>query len=156
VTTRAGLSEVITDVISVIMSSSTAKKPVYLRGLPSDVVRDAKAAAAQRGVTLAGFVAESLARALRQRDATAEPATDLSSDMRWYEKNRARISRDHAGEYIAVLDRKIIDHDESFEALAERVFAREGARNIFMPLVAPAKRALRAPSPRLSRPKRHG
>jgi hypothetical protein len=133
------------------MSSSTAKKPVYLRGLPSDVVRDAKAAAAQRGVTLAGFVAETLARALRQRDTGADSTADLNADMRWYERNRERIAREYAGEYIAVVDRKVVDHDLSFEALAERVFAREGARNIFMPLVGAPKKTVHAPSPRQSR-----
>jgi hypothetical protein len=144
-----------TDVINVVMSGSAAKKPVYLRGLPSDVVREAKAAAARRGVTLAGFVAETLARALRQTEARPgnkpESATDLSADMRWYEKNRQALSREYGGEYIAVIDRKVVDHDESFEALAERVFASEGPRNIFMPLVASTKRPLRVASPRQSR-----
>jgi len=48
------------------MSSSVGKKPVpvYLRGLPPDLVREAKAIAARRGVTLASFVAESLAHAI--------------------------------------------------------------------------------------------
>jgi hypothetical protein len=135
------------------MSSSAAKKPVYLRGLPSDVVREAKAAAAQRGVTLAGFVAETLARAVRQREPSAETTADLSSDMRWYEKNRARIAREHAGEFVAIIDRKLVDHDADFEALAERVFGREGPRNIFMPLVSggAAKRKLQVPTPRQSR-----
>ena len=133
------------------MSSSTAKKPVYLRGLPSDVVREAKAAAAQRGVTLAGFVAETLARALRQRDTGDDATADLNADMRWYERNRERIAREYAGQYIAVVDGKVLDHDPSFEALAERVFAREGARNIFMPLVGAPKKPVHAPSPRQSR-----
>lgn len=139
-----------TDVINVVMSSSAAKKPVYLRGLPSDVVRDAKAAAAKRGVTLAGFVAETLARALRQPESKTDATADLSADMRWFEKNRESITREYGGEYIAVVDRKVVDHDESFEALAERVFASEGPRNMFMPLVAP-KRPLRVPSPRQAR-----
>jgi hypothetical protein len=133
------------------MSSSAVKKPVYLRGLPSDVVRDAKAAAAQRGVTLAGFVAETLARAVRQREPSAETTADLNSDMRWYERNRERLAREYPGEYIAIIDRKVVDHDASFEALAERVFAREGPRNIFMPLVGAPKRPARVPSPRQSR-----
>jgi uncharacterized protein DUF5678 len=144
-----------TDVINVVMSSSAAKKPVYLRGLPSDVVREAKAAAARRGVTLAGFVAETLARALRQPEARpekdAESDSGLRADMRWYEKNRESITREYGGEYIAVIDRKVVDHDESFEALAERVFASEGPRNIFMPLVESTKRPLRVASPRQSR-----
>ena len=54
------------------MSSSVGKKPVpvYLRGLPPELVREAKAIAARRGVTLASFVAESLARAISTATAT--------------------------------------------------------------------------------------
>lgn len=136
------------------MSSSAAKKPVYLRGLPSDVVREAKAAAAQRGVTLAGFVAETLARAVRQRERDpedAEIAADFSSDIRWYERNRERIAHEYAGNFIAVIDRKVVDHDADFEALAERVFERHGPRNIFMPLVGAPKRKVHVPSPRQAR-----
>lgn len=139
------------------MSSSIPKKPVYLRGLPSDVVREAKAVAAQRGVTLAGFVAETLAHAVRRGEAntsSAESTADLSSDMRWFDKQRERMERDYAGEYVAIIERKVVDHDASFELLAERVFESEGARNIFMPLVARAreqKRKLRVPSPRQTR-----
>jgi hypothetical protein len=141
----------ITDVIYVVMSSSAAKKPVYLRGLPSDVVRDAKAAAAKRGVTLAGFVAETLARALRQRDTSAESTADLNAEMRWYQRNRERLAREYAGQYIAIVEGKVVDHDASFEPLAERVFAREGARNIFMPLVGAPKKPVHVPSPRKPR-----
>lgn len=140
------------------MSSSIPKKPVYLRGLPSDVVREAKAVAAQRGVTLAGFVAETLAHAVRRGEpsgqSNAESTADLSADMRWFEKQRERMEREYAGEYVAIIERKVVDHDASFESLAERVFEREGARNIFMPLVSAAgreKRKLRVPSPRQTR-----
>lgn len=140
----------ITDVISVVRMTSAAKKPVYLRGLPSDVVRDAKAAAAKRGVTLAGYVAEALSRAVRQREGASELADDLLPEMRWFERNRARLTREHDGEYVAILNQRVIDHDSSFEALAERVFAREGARNIFMPRVGSAK-PVRVRSPRQRR-----
>lgn len=135
------------------MSSSAAKTPVYLRGIPADVVREAKAAAARRGVTLAGFVAETLSRALRQPESSSDQTADLNADMRWYERNRERITREHAGEYVAVLERKVIDHDPNFEDLAERVFAREGARNVFMPHVAGKRGPVRVRSPRRVRGK---
>jgi Family of unknown function (DUF5678) len=132
------------------MSTTPAKKPVYLRGIPSDVVREAKAAAAKRGVTLAGFVADTLARALRDPMPVAkDPADDLSKEMRWYERNRDRLLREFGGEYIAVLDNAVIDHDADFEALAERVFAKHGARNLFMPRVSKIKLTLRVRSPRV-------
>jgi hypothetical protein len=132
------------------MANSPAKKPVYLRGIPSDVVREAKAAAARRGVTLAGFVADTLARALRdQLPPAEEPADELSKEVRWYERNRERLVREFGGEYIAVVDSAVVDHDADFEALAERSFAKYGARNLFMPLVCKTKHAVRVRSPRV-------
>jgi Family of unknown function (DUF5678) len=140
-----------TDVINVVMSSSVANKPVYLRGIPSDVVREAKAAAARRGVTLAGYVADALGRAVKQRDAAPDSASDLSREQRWYERQRERLVRDYDGEYVAIIGQSVIDHDADFEALAERVFASHGARNIFMPLVGSARRVVRVRSPRVQR-----
>lgn len=131
--------------------STATKKPVYLRGIPEGVVREAKAAAARRGVTLAGFVAETLARAVKQREAADEASDALNDEMRWYERNRARLVRDYDGEYVAILDRRVLDHDANFEALAERVFAREGVRSIFMPRVSADEPKLRVRSPRLGR-----
>jgi hypothetical protein len=143
-----------TCVINVVMSSSPAKRPVYLRGIPSSVIREAKAAAARRGITLAGFVADSLARALQDPMQDSEQIDDLSREMRWYERNRERLVREYAGEYVAILDNAVIDHDPDFEDLAERVFAREVGRNVFMPQVVANPRSLRVASPRVSRQQR--
>ena len=137
------------------MTSTAAKKPVYLRGIPSEVVREAKAVAARRGVTLAGFVADTLARAVRESEPDGLPAQpsadDLEDEMRWYSRNRERLVREYDGEYVAILDNRVIDHDAVFEELAQRVFKREGVRNIFMPLVSSGERTLRVRSPRLQR-----
>jgi hypothetical protein len=135
------------------MSSSAAKKPVYLRGIPSDVVREAKAVAARRGVTLAGFVADILARAVREPAPEAKPiqTDDLDDEMRWYARNRDKLVREYDGEYVAILGNRVLDHDQSFEALAQRVFTAQGARNIFMPRVSAADRPLRVRSPRVAR-----
>ena len=144
-----------TDVINVVMSTNVASKAVYLRGIPSDVVREAKAAAARRGVTLAGYVADALGRAVRQRDSARDSATnstsDLSREQRWYERQRERLVREYDGEYVAIIGQSVIDHDADFEALAERVFAAQGARNIFMPLVGSGRRVVRVRSPRVQR-----
>jgi hypothetical protein len=142
------------------MSSSALKKPVYLRGIPSEIVREAKAIAARRGITLAGFVADTLARAVREpeENAAASSTSDqddaLTQEMRWYERNRERLTRDYSGQYVAVLDGALLDHDRDFEQLAERVFARAGSRSVFMPRVAEPTRAqapLRVRSPRVVR-----
>jgi hypothetical protein len=140
-----------TYVINVVMAGGAVKKAVYLRGIPSDVIREAKAAAARRGVTLAGFVADTLARAVREPDPEAKQADDLSDEMRWYERNRARIARRFHGEYVAIIDQRVIDHDLDFERLATRVFENNGTRNVFMPRVTAAGHVLHVRSPRVRR-----
>jgi hypothetical protein len=58
----------------------------------------------------------------------------LSREQRWYERQRERLVREYDGEY-GDIGQSVIDHDADFEALAEQVFAAQGVRNIFMPLV---------------------
>jgi hypothetical protein len=130
------------------MARGTAK-PVSLRGLPAGLVREAKAVAARRGVSLTGLVADTLARAVKEPDSQPISA-DLESEMRWYERQRARLARAHAGEYVAIRGNAVIDHDESFEALAERVFKRDGARDTFMPRVSAEPVVARIRSPRIA------
>lgn len=135
------------------MVTKAASKPVYLRGLPPEIVREAKAAAARRGVTLAGFVAETLARALEQIDALphGESRSDLRREQRWFERQRERLLRKYQGQYVAIVGEAVLDHDSDFEALAERVFASQGVRDVFMPLVSASQPAMRVRSPRVMR-----
>jgi hypothetical protein len=75
---------------------------------------------------------------------------DLREEMRWYEANRARLER-YRGEYLAIVDRAVVDHDRRFDVLAERVFAKFGVRPLFMPRVVAGRARARARvrSPRL-------
>lgn len=135
--------------------------PVYLRGIPAEVVREAKAQAALRGVTLAGYVAETLARAAQEpsgspgasarREPTSQADGDLATEARWYEQHRERLSREYEGEFIAIVNKRVVDHDVAFEALAERIFKLRGARDTFMPEVRSKPRTVRIRSPRVSR-----
>jgi hypothetical protein len=150
---RRDLLGLTTDVIFVVMTTKAASKAVYLRGLPPEIVREAKAAAARRGVTLAGFVAETLTRALEQLEALpgGDRGNDMKRDQRWFERNRERLLRKYVGEYVAIVGEAVIDHDTDFEPLAERVFASQGVRDIFMPLVSAGQPAARVRSPRVLR-----
>jgi hypothetical protein len=117
---------------------------LYVRGVPVRVVRGAKAAAAREGLTLGGWVADRLARAAGARGATG--ASDaLTSDLAWYESNEARLERKYAGEYVAIVGQKVVDHDADFEALAERTFGRYGTRSICMPRVGRDPVRVRSP-----------
>ena len=118
---------------------------LYLRGVPRPLVREAKAAAAREGQTLARWVSDKLARATgRLTDDEEEP--DLSDDFAWYEANQARLEQKHRGKYVAIVNRAVVDHDADFEPLAHRVFAKFGPRSVCMPLVG--RREVRVRSPR--------
>jgi uncharacterized protein DUF5678 len=123
---------------------------LYLRGMPTRVVREAKAAAARRGATLAALVSDTLARALEQGD-DGRSGGDIDDGMRWYDENRARLLPRYRGQYVAIVDRAVLDHDRDFEALARRVFARIGVRPVFMPRVQAGEARAKLRSPRLAR-----
>lgn len=116
------------------------RKALFLRDMPVALVREAKAAAARRGATLTTIVAEALARSLQMNDGTQYTADDLDRDMTWYRQNRSRLLRQYSGEYVAIVDAAVVDHARDFGALAARVFARFGKRDVYMPRI-PSHRA---------------
>jgi len=126
---------------------------LYLRGMPVAVTRKAKAAAARRGVTLARVVAEALERTLAADDKGHAPADSfaardaLAEAIAWYEHHRPTLGREYGGEYIAIVDGAVIDHDRDFEPLATRVFNLLGTGPVFMPRVGRGERIARVRSP---------
>lgn len=128
------------------------RKALFLRDMPVELVREAKAAAARRGATLATIVAEALARSLQVNDGAQDTADDLDRDMAWYRQNRSRLLRQYGGEYVAIVDEAVVDHARDFGALATRVFARFGKRNVYMPRVQATEPTARIRSPRRARP----
>ncbi len=131
------------------------KKPLdnttlYLRDFPKELVRSLKAQAAFRGMTLTAFVIDILSRAAGED--TGAALRPLESDMTWYEAHKSRLLRRYRGQHLAILDRRIIDHDRNFNTLARRVFAKVGVRSIFMPLCIDGERVVHVRSPHLVRP----
>jgi hypothetical protein len=125
---------------------------LFLRGMPARLVRETKAAAARQGLTLADMVSRALERSLSEDDVRADGSEhELRDSIRWYERHRRDLLRRYPGEFVAVLKRKVLDHDLDFEALAGRVFARVGVRPIFMPHVQPGEPRARVRSPRRAR-----
>jgi hypothetical protein len=125
-----------------------ARTTLYLRGMPRSVVREAKAAAAREGVTLAQWVAARMGQPSAPPapgNQAREPSGDLASDLAFYEEHRAELERKHPGEYLAIIDRAVVDHDASFEALAARVFRKHGMRPVCMPLVGRTEVRVRSP-----------
>ena len=127
---------------------------MYLRGVPRKLVREAKVEAARRGTTLAGLVAEALDRFLGTARADArvsEALEPIADDLAWFEANRSRLFRRYPDEYIAIIKRKVVDHDTDFNALAMRVYKRHGVRSIAMPKVTKQERVVNIPTPWIER-----
>jgi hypothetical protein len=132
--------------------SRAERKALFLRGMSTSLVRQAKAAAAQRGETLTTIVSEALARSLGVEGEPADPADDLHRDMAWFQENRATLLRRYRGEYVAIVDAVVVDHGDDFGELANRVFARFGNRSVYMPRVQDPEPTARIRSPRRARP----
>jgi len=126
-------------------------KVLFLRGMPADLVREVKAVAARRGQTLTSIVAEALARSLAVTGTTTAPADELRADMAWYRAHQTDLARRYQGQYVAIIDERVVDHAARFDDLARRVFARYGNRPIFMPRVQLGEREVRVRSPRRSK-----
>lgn len=125
---------------------------LYARGVPSELVRAAKATAARRGMTLTALVIESLRDAVRAEgsaERTSEP--DLRADQNWYAANRQDLEEHYPGQYVAIVDGEVVDHDPEFPPLARRVLARFGRRPVLMPRCVPDGRVVDLPSPRVQR-----
>jgi plasmid stability protein len=131
------------------MSKSLNNTTLYLRDLPKDVVRNLKAKAALRGTTLTALARDILSQAAGEDGQTAPGP--LETDMNWYKRHKPALLRRYRGQYLAIFDRRVVDHDSDFNALARRVFGRALHRPIFMPKCVPGERTIHLRSPRLTR-----
>lgn len=73
----------------------------------------------------------------------------LKADMAWYETHKRQLLRRYSGEFIAIVDRRVLDHDRDFSALADRVFAKAGTRPVFMPQCVPGDQTVNLRSPHI-------
>ncbi|MGH2398615.1 MAG: DUF5678 domain-containing protein [bacterium] len=127
---------------------------LYLRGVPRQLVREAKAEAARRGMSLTAFAKEALAKALGTSRVDEDEAgiRSIRPDLDWFEANRKRLVKRYRDEYVAIINRKVVDHDPDFGALANRVFAKYGNNPIAIPKVTLEERVVHIRSPRLVQP----
>ncbi len=132
------------------MKRSLRNTTLYLRGIPADLVRELKAKAALRGVTLTALVTDALRRARRsESDGALKP---LEADMAWYKAHKPALLRRYRGEHLAIVNGRVLDHDPDFSALADRVFARIGVRPVFMPECVDGDRIAHLRSPHVVKP----
>jgi len=126
------------------------KKTMYLRGIAQEVVREAKAMAAREGITLTALVQRALERETQLGRSASGPLSEIAEDMAWYEANLASLLEQFEGEFLAIVEGEVEDHDADVEALAARVAARYGARSVYMPRCQRALRVAEVRSPRIA------
>lgn len=127
----------------------TTSKALYLRGMPDELVREAKALAARQGITLTRFV-EAALRATIEHVPRSGQLQALEADMRWYEETKPKLLKKHAGEYLAIVGARVVDNDTQFARLARRIASRYGTKPVFMPRCQVEERVVRLPSPRIA------
>ena len=125
---------------------------LYLRGVPRALVREAKVTAARRGITLTALVKEALTSTVQQDMSQSEDLPgDFTRDWSWYHKNKSKLLKRYQNKYVAILNRKVVDHDADFAPLARRVYDRYGVRSICMPKVTRGERVIHLRSPQIVR-----
>ncbi len=124
-----------------------AQTTLYLRGIPARLVREVKALSARRGITLKALLTELMWREVGETPGSAQEP--LAEDRRWFEQNRRSLAQQHAGQYLAIVDQSVVDHDKEFDKLAHRVFERFGVRPILMPYCEASAGTVKLRSPRL-------
>ncbi|TAK08965.1 hypothetical protein EPO44_01880 [bacterium] len=83
----------------------------------------------------------------------AQPAdyVKLQEAKRYFQENKAQILEKYRGNFIAILDNSVVDHDKEFSELAKRVYDKFGYQMIYMPFVESEPSVLRIPSPRVGK-----
>lgn len=72
---------------------------------------------------------------------------------RYFQENKAQILEKYKGDFIAIIENAVVDHDKEFPALAKRVYEKFGYQTTYMPFVESEPRVLRIPSPRVGKPR---
>jgi cell division protein FtsZ len=69
----------------------------------------------------------------------------------FFEANRRKLLDKYEGNYIAILNKEVIDVDDDFSLLAERVYSRYGYKDIYMPKVERKGTILHIPTPHVKK-----
>jgi len=77
--------------------------------------------------------------------------TGFQEAKAFFEANHKKLLAKYEGKYIAILNREVMDVDDYFSLLAERVYNRYSYRDIYMPKVERRKTILHIPTPQVMR-----
>jgi cell division protein FtsZ len=85
-------------------------------------------------IVAAGFSRQHAYELLGLRGPLAE-IMEFQEAKVFFEANIGKLLDEYEGKYIAILNRKVIDADDDFSLLAERVYSRYGYKDIYLPKV---------------------
>jgi cell division protein FtsZ len=69
----------------------------------------------------------------------------------YFEANATELADNYQGKYIAILGREVVDADDDFSLLAERVYGRYGYKDIYLPKVEKRGTILHIPTPHVNK-----
>jgi len=72
----------------------------------------------------------------------------IEIEKRLYEEKKDEYLETYEGEYIALQNGEVIDHDCSFSVLAGRVYAKHGYKAIFFPFVSKRTKPFKSITPK--------
>ena len=77
----------------------------------------------------------------------SETEHSFAEDVRYFKENLQELLSKYRGKYVAIVNRRVVDADKDFSALARRVFDRYGCRDILMPKVTEKEEVVHIPTP---------
>ncbi|MEY2427481.1 MAG: hypothetical protein QOJ40_366 [Verrucomicrobiota bacterium] len=78
------------------------------------------------------------------------PANGVDAERRAFERQRVQLMRRYAGEYVALSDERVVDHDTDDEALAARMFKKLGETPFYIARLEETPSVFELPSPELA------
>lgn len=74
----------------------------------------------------------------------------FDADRKWFAEHKDELLAQYGGQFAAILDHKVVDSDQDFGELAQRVFSKYGSRDLFMPWIGEEAGPLEIRSPWIS------
>jgi len=92
---------------------------------------------------------EEKVKGLTEKLPQPEEITEFRGAKIFFEANRQKLLANYEGKYIAILNEEVVDADDDFSTLAERVYSRYGYKDIYMPKVERKGTILHIPTPQI-------
>lgn len=74
-------------------------------------------------------------------------SVEFEEAIKFFEANKEEFLEEYENKFIAIINNKIVDFDEDFSALAERVFGKYGYKDVYIPKVTRETQVFKIPTP---------